>query len=88
MRCYDDELMFDRIENKEDYHFLLSFYIKKYNTWYNIYLDSYYMLNDPISELDSKAFREELIDKHNRAKRALSLYIREIHSLIYLLNNK
>jgi len=88
MRCYDDELMFDRIEDKEDYHSLLSFYIKKYNIWYNIYSDSYYMLNDPISELDSKAFREELIDKHNRAKRVLSRYIRDIHFIMCLLNNK
>ena len=57
----------------------LKFYVDRYNQIFDVYSDQHYLLNDPISVLDSDSFKELLLKKHDTTKKDLELFLQYIH---------
>ncbi len=89
MRCYEEELEYERINIKDlecshDITMLnftdINSYVLIYNNTLQTYSDYYYMLNDPVSVLDTPELKRELIIGFASTEKDLEMLLYFIHN--------
>jgi len=94
MRCYDEELLLDRICIEDILYGLdVDLYIEqmlrdkvsKYNSYFKYYSDSYYLLNDPVSVLDPKEYKDAIETKFIFSKLYMLLILESIHEDLLII---